>query len=136
MKKTLFIALVLASIVSHPAAAEVSFGTTDKKHVVSGTDYTFRATTYTSTGDPIVISSDGTTSGDAVDLSSMNLYFNNDATISEIKAIDADSPDGAGKSSTGFAWVVSGGKVVLDGVTGSDGCFIDLKQNLSIGTEF
>ena len=137
MKKTLFLALVLSSLVPVPALAVVSTGTIEKTIISGSTDLPFRAATYASDGEGIVISSDGTSSGASVDLSKMNLYFNKDGLISGIKADGADSPtNGAGSTNTAFAWVVADGRLILDGVTGTDGCFIDLKQNLSIGTEF
>lgn len=142
MKRTLTLALILSFLSASGGWAAVAVAPTFSISVQEGLGYdgyTFSALNFTSDeqggNDSIILSSDGTESGAALDLTTQNLYFDGKGTTTITGATLENSKEPAnGRTATYYAFVAASGGVTFDHVTGADGTAVDLQQNLSIGT--
>lgn len=96
---------------------------------------TFNATGFTSTAGAetsVYLTKDGTQSGEQLDLTNTNLYFDGTGTTVIVGGnITSDTTVANGVSKSGDAFVVAEGTVVLDGAN-----LGNIKQNLSVGTAY
>lgn len=142
---------IVLSLIALPAAA-VAETTVQNLQMEVDSSWTalagshFDALGFTSSdSSTIVLSSDGTASGEALNLTGnasdiaqgngLNLYFDGTGTttITDVKLNNGKAPTD-GRTDTYYAFVVAGGVVSFDGVKGAGNSPIDLQQNLSVGT--